>query len=646
MKDPRRVQATKPVPPSQPLPPQALPASSGSAFWLLVVILLATGMTQLAQLELFEQQRVALQSGVGSRDALDILKERGDVKHAAGESCATAETDTTHTTAPMPADHVLRSFCYMDELFHVPQTLRFAVLNNFSYYDPMITTPPGSYLPGVAALHVLKKTPHPDDDKQNQQDFSGSSAALPFVTAWKGSKLCDLEVAASTLPLWARAISGAIWSWSCGSLRQALDGISAAFEVIGVPPAWLKAVEAYAYPNTFGAFVHFLRRLGSTLHGVLFAFAVWLAFKLRLGNMVAWGVTHGALYPPLLLSTALVYTDSISAVCVVMMLLIAPSGMEGVTPIASGKMLVVAAVGLCSLAVRQTNIVWLFFVCGRFFLERSIFGGLTLRKLLRTVAVLLPSVLVAAAFVAFVVWNDGIVLGDKSSHQAVFHPAQLSYLGATCAVFFPFQTLLAVHQQLIVRRRTRVILLLSALIAWSLGSGYVHFHPYLIADNRHYTNVLYRKVLQDETLRIRVVVPLATAGWLLLLDAFLGVSGGANTQALQELVKGRTNLDAKQVLLRISTFRTAMFALFVICCGVCCIPQKLIEFRYFVPCVLVALTSGKFFTLSRTPSHTRLVKYARAMDVGVAVATHAVCCVVFLYKTFPAPDGTTGRFMW
>jgi alpha-1,2-glucosyltransferase len=629
----------------QPQPKQHEQGYAGGSFWLFVSILVVTAVTQVSQVELYEQQRVVLQSGVGSKAALDMLKSRNEVKGSV--SCSDGSSAASDQTSSAPNDYVLQSMCYMDELFHVPQTLRYAILGNVTYYDPMITTPPGSYLPSVAALHLIKtqRTAATADASLSQNHSVG--VVMPLMARWRGSALCSEPPAdlVDLFPVWARSLVGLLWTSTCGVVQELCASCGDALKALGVPASWLETLHRYLYPNSFGALVHFLRRLGSTIHGVGFAFVLWLVYKLQLGNTVAYGVTQSALYPPLLLSTVLVYTDSISAICVVLMLVVASSGLDPVSPSTVLRMFFVALVGLYAITVRQTNIVWLFFVCGRFFLERSVFGGLYVHKLLRTVMILIPCVVVAAAFVGFLLWNEGIVLGDKSSHQAVFHPAQLAYLGATCAVFFPFQSLLAVHQQLIVRRRTRIILLLSGIIAWSLTNN-VWFHPYLIADNRHYTNVLYRKVLQDESVRIRVMIPIATAGWLLLIDCFLGVSSPTHANDVVGLVGTPRGAKADTILRRIGVFRAALFALFVLCCSICCVPQKLIEFRYFVPCVTVAMTSGKFFTLCRKPSHATYVRYARILDLGLAVAMHVVCCLVFLYRTFTAPDGSVGRFMW
>lgn len=645
--------------------------SPAVTFWLVAVILLVTAITQLSQLELFEQQRVALQSGVGSKEKLDALKADGQVSPAAAP-CAADDSKSdinkkSTTSTAIASDYVLRSLCYMDEVFHVPQILRFAVMNNFSYYDPMITTPPGSYVLSVTALHMLKPPPneaagrkvaslHPSAAGMDRADDVGGlydgSAVLPFVLQWRSVDVCaDARVVDERLPLWAQGIIGPLWLLSCGVARRALDAAFEALHGVGVPSHWIRRVQMYWYPNSFGALVHVLRRLGSSVHAIGWILVLWLALRLRHGGVAAWGVVLSAIYPPLLLSTLLVYTDSISSLCVVLMMLVSSSGMDRTSPSMVLRMITTASIGLFAITVRQTNIVWLFFVSGRFFLERMLLSGdaINVRRLVTTLAVLMPSVVVAGCFIAFLIWNEGIVLGDKTNHQPVTQLAQLSYLGATCAVFFPFQTLLAVHQQIFIRRRFAAMFVMTAFIAPSLTvSGGLAFHPYLVADNRHYTNVIYRKVLQDDMIRMHVLVPLATLGWVFLLDLFVGVSNTDDWHK-DESVSILNHSGKKTTVVplnRIFSFRAALFALFVVCSAICCVPQKLMEFRYFVPCVTVALTSVKFFSLGRSVVYRRYAQNARLLDTAVAVLIHAVCCLVFLYRTFTAPDGSVGRFVW
>ena len=52
----------------------------------------------------------------------------------------------------------------------------------------------------------------------------------------------------------------------------------------------------------------------------------------------------------------------------------------------------------------------------------------------KTIVTLGPYVPVAATFLAFLLWNGGIVLGDKTMHVPVLHIPQLYYFSAFTAV--------------------------------------------------------------------------------------------------------------------------------------------------------------------------------------------------------------------
>jgi alpha-1,2-glucosyltransferase len=112
------------------------------------------------------------------------------------------------------------------------------------------------------------------------------------------------------------------------------------------------------------------------------------------------------------------------------------------------------SLGAC--CVRQNNVVWAAFVAGdallRIWAEAaarvsahknnvslfSVAALLALRKphaSRQLAAVALPFGAVFAAAAAFLVWNGGIVVGDRTQHEAVFHFAQLGY---ACGLLFAY----------------------------------------------------------------------------------------------------------------------------------------------------------------------------------------------------------------
>jgi alpha-1,2-glucosyltransferase len=127
------------------------------------------------------------------------------------------------------------------------------------------------------------------------------------------------------------------------------------------------------------------------------------------------------------------------------------------------------------------------------------------------------------AFVAFVVWNGSITLGDKEAHAPTLHLMQPLYFALFCLVSAGPLLL-----QPAVLRRLRAALsaapLLCVLSTACAGAAavlcvrrYSLVHPYLLADNRHYTFYLWRRVFgRSEAVRL-AAVPGYVGGWVLLL---------------------------------------------------------------------------------------------------------------------------------
>lgn len=225
-----------------------------------------------------------------------------------------------------------------------------------------------------------------------------------------------------------------------------------------------------------------------------------------------------------------------------------------------------------------------------------------------------PLAAVVAAFAAFVVVNGGIVVGDKAHHAAVRHLAQPLYCLLYCTAwlapaFWSPPALAAAVQQLRVALRRRPAATVAALTA---AAGCVAAavrwatlaHPFLLADNRHYTFYLWRRVLNlTPWARYALIPAYLYAGWAAAArlahrgPLWLAAAAGATCAVL--------------------------------------VPAHLIEFRYFtVPFYLL-------FLHMRTPSVRAL-----AATVALFAAANAATLWLFLARPFSWLDGTAARFMW
>lgn len=175
------------------------------------------------------------------------------------------------------------------------------------------------------------------------------------------------------------------------------------------------------------------------------------------------------------------------------------------------RRLVYLLAGLVSLTFRQTNIIW---VAG-FFIGDIIYRKSKKVKLSSSnVRKLILSVICSAlkfkvdlsiamglilAFSAFIWWNDGsIVLGDKQSHQVSIHWAQILYFFCFTAVFLLPAIL---NSYAAVFRNSSFLILASILASIATITGTIE-HPYLLSDNRHWTNVIWRHVLNRRAFKL------------------------------------------------------------------------------------------------------------------------------------------------
>ncbi|KAF8592061.1 glycosyltransferase family 59 protein [Ramaria rubella] len=322
----------------------------------------------------------------------------------------------------------------------------------------------------------------------------------------------------------------------------------------------------------------------------------------------------------------LYYTDIPSLVSVLVTVVAATRGQH-----ALGGLL-----GLLSCGFRQTNIIWVVyaFAISQLTVQRWKRNGEgpklydppalqasphDLPKILMSLPHILPSLLVSsmpylfciAAFTAFVVWNGGIVLGDKSNHIPVLHIPQIYYFVGFATLFAwpalasydggPLALVRAVSWRMFGSSR-RIIVTLILIVGMSLTiHKFTIHHPFLLSDNRHYTFYVWRRVF-----RLHPIMPyLFAPGYLACAWAwFLRI--GKDQTLLQTLVLPLAILPAL-------------------------LPTPLLEPRYFlIPYVLLR---AQIVDVPTWAVVTEGVWYA---------AINGVTMYIFLYAERPG----VGRFMW
>lgn len=182
-----------------------------------------------------------------------------------------------------------------------------------------------------------------------------------------------------------------------------------------------------------------------------------------------------------------------------------------------------AMIGLLSVTFRQTNIAWCVFllttlidakckVDGIYKYENEIDDFVTfIKTALKNFDIILPYAITGGLFVGFSVLNGGVALGDKENHVLVPHLAQLCY----CATFIVALTvpqwfsLSILFEYVGDNFLTIKGLLFNATWIPILSMMVYNFtivHPFVLADNRHYTfYIVHRFITRTENSRMQLV---------------------------------------------------------------------------------------------------------------------------------------------
>lgn len=320
------------------------------------------------------------------------------------------------------------------------------------------------------------------------------------------------------------------------------------------------------------------------------------------------------LFPVLFFFNFLFYTDAGSTFFVLSALLAADCGLHASA----------AWSGMIAVLFRQSNVVWLLFCAATEAVRQherapgaappaARVGDLpraaaaavpaTLRRMPALLGAVWPYAFSGLAFGAFVYWNGGIVLGDRSNHVAVAHLPQLLYFALFAALCMGLG---AASPALVRARLAEAVahpLLTAALLAVAAAAvaGFTHVHPFLLADNRHLPFYVRRYL-----------------GWAAYAALPLYLYG---------LAAVRAAFGRRRSWLWMACYWACTAA--VLC------SSPLVEPRYFiVPFLLASAHNGGASTL------------ALGVNVAAAAAVNAAALYVFLARPFEWGDGSVARFMW
>ncbi|RMD41752.1 hypothetical protein DV735_g3348, partial [Chaetothyriales sp. CBS 134920] len=352
---------------------------------------------------------------------------------------------------------------YLDEVFHIPQALAYWH-GRWSHWDPKITTPPGLYYYSWAISQARKLVDPAFELNTNELRL------VSFITFY--------------------LLAVALYFWKRSSKHQVRDGSDLPRELVIVSS------------------------------------------------------------PLIFFFSGLYYTDLFSALTVVITYSFWSASVEAAEDTKGGFQTLHFMFGGLSLLARQTNIFWVSVFLGGLQVLRTLkksyqgqiydpeISNASLEDYAKSARSLVqrlfnsnenvlfqlfsdawPSISLLTTFIGFVIGNGGVVLGDKSNHVATLHLSQMLYFWPA-VVFFSWPALLPSLFTLLTSKeqartrfpRTIIVLGLLAIFAFVVYFNTI-VHPFILADNRHYTFYVFR-ILRQTWIRYAAVPIYLICGWL------------------------------------------------------------------------------------------------------------------------------------
>ncbi|KAI4757989.1 hypothetical protein E4T52_09857 [Aureobasidium sp. EXF-3400] len=399
---------------------------------------------------------------------------------------------------------------YLDEVFHVGQVQEYC-RGNYWHWDPKITTPPGLY---ILSVLFYKITGRCDLD------------ALRFVNALSLFAIFFflLHTAPPVSPRSARQLPSQKSTPFLPLATLCPQQIHSALNVCLFPPLFFFGALYYTDVASTLSVLFFTRHLletnsrgpSSFFQACISIILAVISLSFRQTNIFWVGV-----FPIVLLALGALHKD-----------------VESQRP-HDGKAVVLRAWADATFYDPQMrdsilDDFWLTCISTVTLTLRALYFPRTLLKIVRLVW---PYVFVVGLFASFVLWNGGVVLGDKSNHVATIHLPQMLYIWAYTSFFsfgltYPFvaQGLLSVFASLPIavimepllifsRRkflpRSAVVIGFVAVIAVTVKFNTI-VHPFTLADNRHFTFYVFRYLLLHPAIKYLAIPIYMSCAWSVL----------------------------------------------------------------------------------------------------------------------------------
>ncbi|KAK7741763.1 glucosyltransferase [Cytospora paraplurivora] len=386
---------------------------------------------------------------------------------------------------------------YLDEVFHIPQAQKYC-LGRWSEWDDKITTPPGLYVLSILIQRGLWFM------------TGGCTETGLRMTNWLAISLLALTAAQCRRLIEARL-----------SERNAAKAQpSSPFSIYAIHTG----MNIGLFPLLFFFSALYYTDVFSTL-------AVLLAFQNHLGRVSPWGKSW--------LSDLWTVFLGVAALCMrqtnVFWVVVFMGGLEAIHAVKTQPL-----PSATQVAGRPTDFLGKVKYCVKLYswgyvhdpalnlvsLDDIFFAVVSiaiaiLANPIRVLRQVWPHVVVMGLFVAFVIWNGGVVLGDKSNHIATIHLPQMLYIWPLFTFFsaplmIPFIMLLfplifntfsqtqwqkwdlyKIQKLYLSYIKNVNILGYASLIPAALAIIHLNtiIHPFTLADNRHYMFYIFRHTI-------------------------------------------------------------------------------------------------------------------------------------------------------
>ncbi|XP_075989347.1 alpha-1,2-glucosyltransferase Alg10 [Anticarsia gemmatalis] len=399
----------------------------------------------------------------------------------------------------------------IDEEFHVPQGIRYCE-GNFTYMDPKITTLPGLYWMSLGFIWFLDCNTYT-------------------------LRLTSLFAACVNFFLFAN-----ILQYIYFNDKYSPRIVVQAFSLSILPPLYFFSFVYYSDVMSLTALMIYMRLSFDMKHPYMASAFSAMAILMRQTN-VCW---IGMVFLHKLLDT-FVKTSRVF-------------GNEDISDVSISKSSLIAHDIDTSKLKRYYN-MWDVYYAVKYHLKTYC------ENFFNAVPNLIPGlschVSILAIFVTFVYQNGGIVLGDKTAHQITIHLPQLLYFLLFYGVFGLPYVLNKFKSTLNLIINNKLLVILVAFIMFLMVHFNTQVHPYLLADNRHFTFYVWNRWFGKYDFAIYATIPI----YIFLLFSVYD------------------NLRSHNC----ATFLIA----FSFCTFVCLGLQKLVEIRYFlIPYIVIRLRFG------------------------------------------------------